>query len=332
MHRNSLPLCLALVVLPAGQGADKPMPTQAGVLPNQKQVQVRLQQGSVHLPAAEVRAALSGAIGAWNAVLPADLKLVETPMTAPLPEGEVVFLVRFDADPSHFPQSGVDEVGDIRGIIDRGKNHAIVALFFVDKPGALSTSGAAASRDLQLVMMHELGHALGIPHENGATGMPPIMAPALEETGKLLARTGKSLAALRQLTAADKSLLEIGTLKRASRDVSGSYTGTLTVTKVEGTGNLTVGSTIPVRAGQLVITFEAGKVKLNYRESLRELPAVDLYNSETRLEFPDLADGRTLRTMTISRGNTPEEIEVVATIKALVATYTLTGTMKRPSP
>jgi hypothetical protein len=330
MKQSAVLLCLAAGALAAGRSSQKEMPLHAGVLPGQKVVQLRFEKGSAHLPEAEVRAALAGATRAWNAALPADLKLVETPMSQPYPAGEVVIMVRFDSDPSHFGKSGIDEVGDIRGIIDRQKNHAIVALFLVDKPGVLVTNGAAAGHDLQLVMMHELGHALGLQHDDGGTGLPPIMAEALEENGKLLARTGKTLAGLRQITATDKLLLDIAMAIRKSRDVSGSYTGTLEVTKVvKGLGSLPIGQKLPVREGDFVVTFDAGMVKVDYKGSKREVPALDLLDDKFKLRFPDVDDGKTLRTMIISRGNTPEEILVEAMVEPMKTRYEIKGTLKR---
>src|SRR5665647_1810922 len=91
---------LAVSAASAGKKPDQQkLPTNAGLLPSQKEIQVRFEKGSKHVPDKEARAALTSAIQAWNAVLPADLKLVEKPASEPLPKGEVVILVRFDSDP-----------------------------------------------------------------------------------------------------------------------------------------------------------------------------------------------------------------------------------------
>ena len=76
------------------------------------------------------------------------------------------------------------------------------------------------------VLMHEFGHAIGLEHEDNATTMPPIMAPMLDDNAKIIA-AGKSVAALRQVSAADRSLLDIAFLRRARRDIAGSYSGSL---------------------------------------------------------------------------------------------------------
>lgn len=289
-----------------------------GVLPNQTRVEVRLERASATLPATEVQAALGGAIRAWNAALPPTLQLVLVPAASPLPPGEAIILVRFDSDPAHFGGSGADELGDVRRVSNHPKNSVAIAVLLFDKPGSVSTTGKPGTRDLQLVLLHELGHTLGVAHDDNATGVPPIMAPALEENGALLAG-GKSLAALRQVTAADKTLLGIALIRRASRDVSGSYTG-----------NLTDGRRLlPIREGEFVVKFEAGKVLLDYKGSKREVPAVDLLNVDFVLLFLDVADGKTLRTMTLKRGNTPAEIEVEAVLQPGAQSYTFRGTLTR---
>src|SRR5688572_29048618 len=100
-----------------------------GALPSQKTLQVRLVQGSAHVPEAEVRAALSSAIRTWGAALPTDLRLVQAEALAPIPRGEAVIFVRFDADPSHFGGgTSIDEIGDVRLLVDKARNTAIIAI------------------------------------------------------------------------------------------------------------------------------------------------------------------------------------------------------------
>jgi hypothetical protein len=306
------------------------MPSGIGVLPNQKQVQVIVQNPSTQLPAAGVSSALVGAIAAWNAALPADLRLVQGSALA-LPAGEVVFYIRFDNDPSHFGTSGIDEIGDTRGIWDHNKNNAVVTIFLVDKAGSFSTNGAPNTHDLQLVLMHELGHALGAQHDG--SDVPPIMAPGLEQNGKLIARTKQQLPALRRLTQADRDQLDIAMSKRKSRDIAGSYLGTLKVTEIspkDAKTAITVGREIPVRDGDMVVSYEQGKVVLVYKGSRRELPAVDfLKEMSWTLNFPSKIDSNPLRYMDLKRGDDEGELDVEGSMEMNKITYTLKGTVKK---
>src|SRR5665647_85769 len=152
---------LAVSAASAGKKPDQQkLPTNAGLLPSQKEIQVRFEKGSKHVPDKEARAALTSAIQAWNAVLPADLKLVEKPASEPLPGnvfGSLSNRTRITTSPWG---SGVDQAGDIRGIMDSKNNVALVALFLVDTPafvkaGGFSTTGAPNARDLEIVILHE---------------------------------------------------------------------------------------------------------------------------------------------------------------------------------
>lgn len=302
-----------------------------GPLPSQKTLQVRLEQGSAHLPDAEVRVALSGAIRLWSSALPADLTLVEADRLAPIPRGEVVILVRFDADASHFGGgTSVDELGDVRLLVDKARDHAIVAIMIFDKPGSLSTDGKPATRDLELVLAHELGHALGCEHVHGATTVPPIMAPVLEENAKVLAG-GKSLASVRQLSTDDKDRLEISMLKRQRRDISGSYTGELAVTKTgRGVGGIPVGHKIPVREGDFVVTYDGGYIRLDFRGSKRHLDTIELLFMDFELKFPAEPDLKPLRTLNMKRTTGGlDEIEVNAVIAPLKVNYEVKGVLKK---
>ena len=68
---------------------------------------------------------------------------------------------------------------------------------------------------------------------------------------------------------------------------------------------------------------------LDYKGSKREVPAVDLLNVNFELHFPDVADGKTLRTLTLKRGNTDKEIQVDAVLEPGATRYTFSGALTR---
>ena len=150
---------------------------------------------------------------------------------------------------------------------------------------------------------------------------------------KLVARTGKQLPALRQLTTADRDQLDVALAKRKSRDIAGSYLGTLKVTETaprDAKTAITVGREIPVRDGDLVVSFEQGKVVLVYKGSRRELPAVDfLKEMRWTLNFPSKIDSNPLRYMDLKRGDDEGELDVEGSMEMNRITYTLKGTVKK---
>jgi hypothetical protein len=302
-----------------------------GIPPHQHRVEVRIGNGSKYLADDKVEQAVAGAIQAWNAALPADLQLVKGPDNGPYPPGEVVFIVRFSDKKKDFGGKAIDEAADTRPDIEQDKNRAATLIMVSDHEGDLSVDGSPGTRDLQLVLMHELGHALGVDHADDATTMPPIMAPALDENSKLLAN-GKKLESLRQVTQIDRECL-VGTVnKRKARDLTGTFTGTLKVEKlIDGTLDTLSGHELPVKDGDLVIKYEAGKYLLDYKGSKRELPGVAILQTEVQLEFPDdpRDDHHALRTLTIHRGATPGEFDITMVFQPLRAKYEVRGTLKR---
>ena len=91
----------------------------------------------------------------------------------------------------------------------------------------------------------------------------------------------------------------------------------------------TVGTELPVRDGDFVVKYDGGKIMVEYKGSKREAPVVDLLDQGFKIALPDVDDGRALRTMSINRGNTPEEIEVEAVMESLRVKYETKGTLTR---
>lgn len=91
-----------------------------------------------------------------------------------------------------------------------------------------------------------------------------------------------------------------------------------------------VGTVIKIRDGDLVVKLEAGRVMVDFKGSTREPPAVELLaGKKVVLDFEDVADQKALRTMTITRGDSPDEIVVNATLQPLKVKYSVKGTLTR---
>lgn len=290
-----------------------------GLVPGQKTVEVRLESSPAGL---DVAGALARAIATWNAVLPDGIQLAETTRPEP-PQGEVLLIVHAEPTGTVFKGGGVDEYGFTGSDIDVNKNTAVSYVLLNDtdvfkQAEGFATDGTAGKIDLELVILHELGHALGLAHASAAR-MPPVMAPSIEPNGQI------QPAGLRRIDEADKQLLTDALARRKRLDPSGSYTGQLSAS----------GRTLTLGDGEFVVEVKEGRVHATYKKTSEVSgPAVGLLLGKVKLDKLHGAntESRTLDSIELDMITNPGQLTVKIDVTPLRTALSFTGTLTKKMP
>ncbi len=213
-------------------------PEDGFILPNQKTIKVSLDtlNPPAYLKPNQAEQAIRNAVDKWNNSLGGKLNIMVENIGSTVPQNEVFIRIQFSSNSSLFKQSG-NELGYTTFHVERVRRIAEVLIFLNDTPAMknmFSTNGAIdATYDLELVAMHELGHAIGVDHDSSASHYPPVMSPRLGNNLEINQWTKKNITDLRKLYPKDDQLLQKALQKRDQYDFAGIYEGTLTYTKMK---------------------------------------------------------------------------------------------------
>lgn len=257
---------------------------EMGLFPDQQTVQVRIDVGKpVFILKTEAEGALQRAVATWNRALGGRVRLVPTKYDEPLPQGEVAISLGFSRK-KVFRLSGEEALAHTGLMVDRKRNTAVSFIYFNDTDDfayyySQFSTHARQDRtfDLEIVTLHELGHALGLSH-----GDSPVMRPRMERNKRWRKATGRSIASLRRLFDADKAAVARALTKRSKLDIRGQYTGSLRVIGKDAASPVTIGHRVPVKPGDFRIDYTPASVVLKYKGAAIEGKKVDLLLMEAR--------------------------------------------------
>lgn len=243
-------------------------PKESFVLPGQSALEVGFLDNTVpgYLSSQSVHTAIENAVNKWNAAFGRKLQLMKVNFKGVIPTNKLFISIEFSTDPRLFSASG-NELGYTTTCVYQVRRIAQGRIMLNNTPAMsadpFSTNGAIDSTyDLELVVMHELGHAIGFDHAPNSPRFPPVMSPKLGTNRELNQWTGKPISELRKIYPDDVQLLGPALKKREKYEFEGTYEGTLQFSFSDESGNQV---TRDVKFSNFKITQTSEKVLLEFQ-------------------------------------------------------------------
>lgn len=212
----------------SGQGELILNPDDIFVLPYQKEVVVMINlAGLSHLEVSAADQAARKAVDIWNQALGGRLQLKPAAGTSASPRNEMFITIEPSSNPALFKSSGNELAYTSLYAIKSAQQGQVRIQINNAEAKSLSTQGAVDDTyDFGLVLLHEIGHALGLGHA-ATPHYPPLMSAYLGTNKELNQWTKSPIPTLRHLHSDDEQLLQAALDKTKKYDFAGIYEGSL---------------------------------------------------------------------------------------------------------